>query len=135
MIAAVTPEDASDDAVAWLDHHASHDLAISDWTRVEIASALAMKIRVGHLDTGHRNAIQTVLDEWLEDTLDVLPLERETFAEARWFIESSRRGLRSGDALHLALARSITAGLVTLDRTLAAEARDAGLDVVVPGED
>jgi predicted nucleic acid-binding protein len=128
----VTPEVATESVLAWFERHASVPLSISDWTRVEVASALALKVRSGQLSVDQSRSVRALIDTWTGDSLDVIAVERSTFEQAGLLLERPGDGLRAGDALHLAIARQAGHSLVTLDRTLAAAARASGLAVDVP---
>ena len=49
-VATLTPESGTARASLWLDAHRAEPLAISLWVHVEVASALAMKVRIGSLN-------------------------------------------------------------------------------------
>lgn len=110
---------------------ATAGVTYSEWCGTEVASALAMKVRKGELQVvtatqawrDYRNAASVVGRE--------LPIPRGAWRHAAQLcLEEPGRGLRAGDALHLAIA-SLTGqpGLATSDAVLAAAATAIGLEV------
>lgn len=62
-----------------------------------------------------------------------MPVTRAAFAAAADLVRDASSGLRSGDALHLAVAREIgAAAIATADAILAANAEAKGLATVIP---
>jgi len=133
LIASVSPEVETEAALAWLERHPNADHLISDWTLVEVASAIALKERSQQLTMNQARIVNEIVDSWVRDSLEVLPIHRTVFHSASRLLAQSGTRLRAGDALHLAIAREEGATLVTLDRTLANEASVISLPVDVPG--
>jgi predicted nucleic acid-binding protein len=106
------------------------DLLVSDLTVTEIVSALARRVRQGHLgrDAARRvqHAIVGRLDEGVYQRVE---LTREVHRRAEHLLLSlTATPLRAADALHLALAISArAASLASFDARLVAAARAVGL--------
>ncbi len=131
LVAALTPETATEAVHAWLAEHAPGALGVSDWTITETASALSMKVRLGHLTEDQRSDVGVVLADWLDGSLEVVPVPRAAFDDAARLLRRHETGLRAGDALHLATSSLHGARLVTLDRRQADAARALGLDAIL----
>lgn len=127
-VALLTRESGTARAAAWLDAHREEPLAISLWVHVEVASALAMKVRIGELNEKERAA---ALTGWLSmrESLRILDIPRGNFASAAEMVERFELGLRAGDALHLAIAAAHSCTLVTLDERMAKAAPELGVPV------
>ena len=125
IVTALTGEEATAKAQTWLAGHAPAELAASPWVGTEVASALARKQRKRALtDEQRRNALaqwQALLLDW-----QVIPIADAHFTGAGTL---TTRGLRAGDALHLAIVLAKGAELATGDRRLADVARELGVTV------
>ena len=113
----------------WLETRTRGDLAVSDWTLTETASALSIKVRTGDLAPEHRRAVDALLTTWLDASFEHLPIPRTAFADAARLLRRFDTGLRAGDALHLATSALHRSRLVTLDPRLAQAGDALGLDV------
>lgn len=124
------PEPTSEAIVGWID--ANDDLLVSsDWIMTEFASALSIKVRQGEIDARQAKAARANFGDLCRSGLRLLPLSRSMFDAAAELAANSKRGLRSGDSLHLAAASEIGAdAIMTVDRVLAKNARTLGLVVV-----
>jgi len=131
LVAALTPETATEVAHAWLAEHAPDALGVSDWTVTETASALSMKVRLGHLSEDQRRYVDDVLADWLDASLEVATVPRPAFDDAARLLRRHETGLRAGDALHLATSSLYGARLVTLDQRQADTALALGLDATL----
>lgn len=122
-------EPASDAVDAWLES-CDELLAASDWMVTEFASALSIKMRRGEIDGKQAAAAWKAFSDFSTGGLRLLPVSRTAFASAATLAREADTGLRSGDALHLAVA--IEAGvkvLATADEVLARNAQAQGLAV------
>lgn len=107
------------------------DVAVSLWVEVEFASVLARKYRAGAVDraglSAAREAFHAVRSSHVAATL---PITDATYLAARDLLaDLDALALRSADALHLAIARTSGAVLVTSDRRLADAAEHHGGEV------
>lgn len=82
---------------------------------------------MGTLDPASLDRLLAAIKERLAAHARVIAIERRHFATAAGLIVRSRVPLRSGDALHLAIASDGAAELVTLDRHMAEAGRALGL--------
>jgi uncharacterized protein len=123
------PEPASDKVAAWLESCAE-TLVSADWILTEFASALAIKVRRGELMQKHAKAAWEDFELFAQTGLRLVPVSRGAFARAAQLVRHVRSALRSGDALHLAMAIEIEAsGIVTTDGQLEKSALAHGLAV------
>jgi uncharacterized protein len=120
LVGAITRELRTDDILAWLDEHGSERLFISDWTITEVASALSAKVRTGQQTPEQRAKSAAAFDQLQKHSLIVLPVQRSHFRRAAEFAERHELNIRSGDALHLAMAASANAIMITSDTRMAA---------------
>jgi hypothetical protein len=96
----------------------------------EFSSALSIKVRKGEISAKQAQAAWKDFDAFCKSGLRLLPVSRKAFAEAAGMARHAASGLRSGDALHLAMALETGAsGIATADETLAKNAKASGLAV------
>ena len=129
LVTALTDEWRSERAQQWLAAQPSGALCISHWVITEFSSALAIKLRRNDMPVEERGRI---LAEWQavqRDRLAILPVTAEAFALAARFCDRHETGLRSGDALHLAVTLLGGHSLATLDRAMAEAAIAVGVAV------
>ena len=127
LIGAITREARTSKILEWLEENASQQLLISDWTMTEVSSALSVKIRTEQLTAEQRARSMAAFDRLRTQSLTVLPVRREDFARAAAFAERHELNVRFGDALHLAVAASAGAEMMTSDARMAAAAPALGV--------
>ena len=102
--------------------------AISDFTEVELFSALSRKARQGELRRGDAARVAAEFRMHLESHLyRRIALERRHFDLAGDWMTGFAVALRPVDALHLAVAATECLGLATVDRALARAAKSLGV--------
>ena len=117
IIAALVPEPETVRVKAWLRSQPPGGLAISDWTRTEVASAVSIKVRTVALPPEERVEAELVWRAMAASLFTTLLVERAHFQRAERLAASPEPALRGGDALHLAVAIE-TDAMATLDRGL-----------------
>ena len=96
------------------------DRWISHWTLAEFAGVTAFKLRSRQTDAATAARAGELFQQFAASMLTVVDVLREDFAEAARLCEATPApGLRTPDALHLALARRLGLVMVTLDSALA----------------
>lgn len=123
LLKLIRREEETEDLLGWLRSHPDEPVVTSELGRVEVLRAAR---RVGGRAPSEARAVT--------GDLDLVPLDRAVQDVA---IDVGGPHLRTLDALHLASAVLLGAALtafVAYDHRLAEAARDAGLDVVAPGQ-
>lgn len=115
----VKPEPTSERVARFLARFTDEELAISHWTQVEFSSVLAREVRMGRMDAAEAGKATSRFDAIIAESFTVLLPGPEAFDLARQYIARHESGLRGGDALHLAIARTHRAtAIYSLDRVL-----------------
>jgi len=127
LVSALTNEAATARAQKFLAGADPGQLALSAWAITEVSSALSIKVRTGHLDADLRNRAFALFTRMIGQSLEVLPVSVTAFFSAAGYVAQPARGLRGGDALHLAVAAEAGATLVSLDRRLVTAGRSLGV--------
>jgi predicted nucleic acid-binding protein len=103
---------------------------VSGWVRLEFSSALALQVRLATLDRRTAGDIEADFDAMIASTFTMVPVTSADFVQAQQFVRRPETGLRSGDALHLAIASNHRAeAIYSLDRGLLRAGRLLGLPV------
>lgn len=129
LVALHIPELHSAAALNWLNDHSGSILTCSDWGKLEFASALSRKLRSRRVQEVEREPIEQAFVETLAQDFMMVSVEPSDYSIAGEMLRHHRTGLRSGDALHLAVAKRQAATLVTLDATMTHAALYFGLAV------
>ncbi len=118
LVAAVSDETNSEAARNWMQARDAGEMAISQWTITEFSAALSIKQRAGDLSGEQRSIAHNAFSRWLKNVFRVLDVEQADFQDAARMAEQVQAGLRSGDALHAAIALNRDLTLCTLDKGL-----------------
>jgi predicted nucleic acid-binding protein len=127
LVAALTPEQRTVDVLEWLNRQDPDELSISDWVICEFSSALSTKMRTRQISAAQRAGALAAFAQLSANTLAVLPVSRAQFRTAARFADQHALGLRSPDALHLAICAAHGATLCTLDQPLSQAAAALGV--------
>lgn len=119
IVAAIADEVMTAHVQIWLEEQYPAQLLTSDWTITETSSALALKLRTGKMNLDERAAAMASFNKLIAESFTLLPVTGEHFRTAAKFADHYTLGVRSGDALHLAIASEHGATVCTLDRRLA----------------
>jgi len=126
LVAALTWEANTPDIRRWLTGQPPEQLATSDWTITEFSSAISLKMRTGQIDLNQRKKSLSAFNRLMSEAFIVLRISALHFRAAASLADHFSLNLRSGDALHMAVAIEHGATLCTLDRRLAAAGPEIG---------
>jgi uncharacterized protein len=132
IVSALTVEIRSEHATRWLIAQEPGVLAISPWVSTEFASALGIKRRQNAISGDDALTSAAAFKKLVRDHCQVVSVHFSHFEAAGENLANHRLGLRSGDALHLAIAADNGATLATLDQRLFDAARALGIPAVMP---
>lgn len=111
-----------------------HELSLSSLVEVELASALAGKVRSRQMRLADARRVHALFQVHLEEGMFTrLALERLHFSKAYEWLATFRTPLRTLDALHVAVAAAQGATLLTADTTLAKACSRVGVTTRVIG--
>jgi len=97
---------------------------VSAWTATEFVSALGLKVRTKQLGRAAASAAIAAFRELGEGYFNWLTISPSDFKAASAYLEKWNLGLRGGDALHLAVAKTNgVKKLLTLDDRMLKAAR------------
>ncbi|OGA71026.1 MAG: hypothetical protein A3G83_11225 [Betaproteobacteria bacterium RIFCSPLOWO2_12_FULL_68_20] len=123
-------EPKSEAVIAWIESSGER-LAISEWSLVEFASAAAIKVRTGQSAANLVKQATARVHEFAQKHCTIAVPGREEFRRAAALAGDDALKLRAGDALHLAIAASLSAqGILCLDEAVIESAKSLGLGVV-----
>jgi predicted nucleic acid-binding protein len=123
-------EPKSEAVISWIESSGER-LAISEWSLVEFASAAAIKVRTGQATANLANQAAARAHEFAQKHCTVAVPGREEFRRAAELAGDDALKLRAGDALHLAIAASLSAqGILCLDEAMIESAKSLGMSVV-----
>ena len=122
-------EPKSEAVIGWIESSGER-LAISEWSLVEFASAAAIKVRTGQAAAKLAKQATARVHEFAQKHCTVAVPGREEFRRAANLAGDTLK-LRAGDALHLAIAESLSAqGILCLDDAMIESAKSLGMNVV-----
>ena len=123
-------EPKSEAVIGWLELSGER-LAISEWSLVEFAAAAAIKVRTGQAAPNLAKRATARVHEFARKHCTVAVPGREEFRRAAELAGDGTLKLRAGDALHLAIAESLSAqGILCLDDAMIEGAKSLGMNVV-----
>ena len=106
------------------------DLATSHLTRVEFSSLLAREVRTGGLDGKNALKADEQFESSITESFAILLPNVDDYDLAKDFLQKHALGLRTADALHLAVAKNHNAqAIYTLDKTFLKAGKALGLPV------
>ena len=132
VVSALSKETRSLDALEWLNRHQTAELCTSGWIITEFASAIALKIRTGQFDQADLDVLRAQWDSYRSTNLRCVIIEDADYDVASSLIYLSSAGLRSGDALHLAICQRIGAAIITFDSGFKRAADQFGIPATIP---
>ena len=136
----VLPEVASEPFAGFFEDPPADAPTVDDWTRVEFASLLTRKARMGSPKAAAAREAGSKFETIIEESFVVLLPNHDDFDLAREWLSHFETGLRAGDALHLAIASNRGAeAIYSLDKVMIAAGKTlrvpATAGVRLPGYD
>jgi predicted nucleic acid-binding protein len=129
VVSVLVSETTTTIATNWLASQPSNSLACSPWMLVELNASLSRKRRMQRLtEEDHELAAETFKTMVLP-SLNMLPIDTAAYVNAAAICENHHAGIRTGDALHLAIATLNHIPVATLDRQFASGAATLGYAV------
>ena len=123
-------EPKSEAVIGWIESSGER-LAISEWSLVEFAAAAAIKVRTSQTAVNLAKQAMARVHEFAQKHFTIAVPGREEFRRASELAGNDTLKLRAGDALHLAIAASLSAqGILCLDDAMIESARSLGMNVV-----
>jgi predicted nucleic acid-binding protein len=105
--------------------------AISDWTVAEVTSVLARNVREDKLTGLEAEVVLGTLRTWIAGSAQVVEVQPQDVRSAADMLGTFKTALRAPDALHIAIAKRMGASLATYDKTMARDAAQFNVDVIV----
>ena len=117
-----------DAAEQWLLAQADKPLWVSHWVLLEFSCVVALCLRRGELTAERGLAINAEFEFFRQERLSLLEPRGADYLQARqWLQEFKGPSLRSGDALHLAIAKRQNLTIASADQGLVKAAEALGL--------
>lgn len=133
LLALFLAEQKTADAWHWFRQQTQGTVWISEWTRVELNSALGIKARMQAITAAEHQQVLADLHDFIRLELNIVtPLKHDFQRAGRLCHDHWHLGLRAGDALHLALAERHRLTLCTLDKAMASTAQALVMTVISP---
>ena len=115
-------------AEQWLCNQGQTPLWVSHWMLLEFAGVVALCVRRGQISPERATAMHSEFECFRQERLQLLEPRGIDFLQARqWLQEGQIPALRSGDALHLAIAMREKLTLTSADKALIQAADAHGL--------
>lgn len=93
LVAALTPEAATERVQVWLSRQDPAILLISEWVATEVAFALSMKICMDQLSVEERAKVAGLFTRLKSDSLTGVPITHDHFLAAARLADQYRIGL------------------------------------------
>lgn len=126
LVAYLTPEIYSAQAIRAFCDIKRHPLAMSLWTETEFFSALGIKCRTKQLTEAQAQAVKEKYAS-LKTQFILLSVTDKDYETATQLLKQWQTGLRAGDALHLAVASNHNSLLLSLDERLVKASKELGI--------
>src|SRR4051795_6102941 len=101
LVPLVVKEETSEAIAEFVGELPVEKLTISHWTKVELSSVLALRVRMGRLTPTEAADAAARFESTIKRSFTILLPSVEDFDRAKEFLKRHKLGLRAGDALHL----------------------------------
>lgn len=130
VVALLTNEAESHRLRHWFAGTATTDCYSADWLVTEFSSAISLKLRTGQMTAAACKTTHAAFSMMIVGQITLLEVSRSAYRHSATLIQSLP-GLRSGDALHLAVAmENRLASIATIDKVQARAATQSGFTLV-----
>lgn len=132
LFSLLVPDSGSRAALDWFSGQKEQPIWLSHWTWLELTGVLALCGRRGDLNSERLQLIHQEADAFRRERLSLVEVLSADFLQAQaWLRQHPDKPLRSGDALHLAIAQRTQLRLHTADQQLLNVAGALGLSDLV----
>jgi len=114
----------------WMSQQRTEKLTISRWCITEFSAAMAGKLQIGSITEFERAEALSAFGSAVRGSFSVLEVDQQAFQRAAIFANQANLRVRSGDALHLAVAAGEGLAIVTFDQRMQAAAKALGIGVI-----
>ncbi len=114
----------------WISEQPVDSLNISRWCITEFSAAMSGKVQRGFITELDRAEALAGFRHAVSRSFTALEVDQHAFERAAIFANQARLRLRSGDALHLAIAAGHSLRMATLDRRMVEAAHELGIGIV-----
>lgn len=128
-VSALTVESTTAAAIAWLGAQDGGSLSSSGWMTTEFSAALSRKIRMSRLSVAEVDRAMMRFNAAILPGLTMLQVDTAAFVSAAEIAIHYDAGIRSGDALHLAIASAYGHVLCTFDKSFTSGAASLGYPI------
>jgi predicted nucleic acid-binding protein len=119
LISLLVPDSGSSAALQWFSGQNDQPIWLSHWTWLEFTGVLALCCRRGDLSHERLQVIHQEAETFRRERLSLVEVVSADFLQAQaWLQQQPHTPLRSGDALHLAIAQRTQLRLHTADQQL-----------------
>ncbi|MBM5810759.1 MAG: type II toxin-antitoxin system VapC family toxin [Gammaproteobacteria bacterium] len=120
LVALFVAESRSHDAQAAL---RGHVLVVSEFAVAGFSSAVARRARLGEITTAQASTVCATFDAWIARAVRHENIVAADLVAAIALVRGFEPGLRTPDAVNIAIAQRCGAGLMTLDAKMARSAK------------
>jgi predicted nucleic acid-binding protein len=117
-------------AQKWISGQPAENLSISRWCITEFSAAMAGKLQTGSITELERAEALAAFGNAVRRSFSVLEVDQHAFQRAAIFVNQANLQVRSGDALHLAIAAGESLPILTFDLRMQAAAKALGIGVL-----
>lgn len=128
LILATLIDEVGSPAAAEFLQAAPGPLLVSEFAAAEVAAALSRLSRAGEMTQEDARRRLEEFDVWVASSAQTIDVEAADVRLAGRFVRRFDLMLRAPDAVHAAIAQRLSARLVTMDRRLAAAAKNLGVE-------
>ena len=129
LVSLFVRDSGAESAVAWLEQSAGQVMMASRWSLTEFSSSTAGLVRQRLIPAKLHSAALKNFRNFAAQRLTLEPASALDFEYATRLIDHTERGLRAGDALHLALCQRLNATIFSADKVMLITAKKLGIAV------